>query len=79
MPKHVSKLEQILRENLVALQGRKTNLEMAYIMGFKSESSYKRRLKCPELLSIHEIRKLCDRYGIPVSEFVGDYLLKRDA
>lgn len=78
MPKLATKTEEILRDNLLAVQGGRTNQEMARIMCFKSEATYKKRLAYPELLTIHEIRLVCERFHIPMKEFINDYLIKRE-
>ena len=58
-----------LRNNLLMLQGKRTNNEMGKIIG-KTGVTYASRLKNPEDLTQKEVRLLCSYFQIERSTFV---------
>lgn len=73
MPKvyltEAQKENDIIKRNLVVLQGGLTCSEMGKIIGV-SKSTYINRLKQPSQLTIKELNKLCKYFHVPVSSFL---------
>lgn len=73
MPKvyltEAQKENDIIKRNLVVLQGGLTCSEMGKIIGV-SKSTYINRLKQPSQLTIKELNKLCKYFHVSVSSFL---------
>ena len=62
-----------LIDNLRLIQGRRSNEDMATILGV-SRSTYIRKVKQPESLTYQEIKRLCDFTRVDIASFVSGKL-----
>ena len=73
MPKiHLTEKEKDharLIDNLRMIQGRRSNEDMARILGI-SRSTYIRKAKNPEALTYKELKRLCDFTRVDIASFV---------
>ena len=73
MPKvyltETQKENELLKHNLVMLQGRLNCAQMGKIIGV-SKSTYINRLKEPTQLTVKELNKLCKHFRINVASFL---------
>lgn len=80
MPKvyltEIQKENELLKHNLVMLQGRLNCTQMGKIIGV-SKSTYINRLKEPTQLTVKELNKLCKHFHIPVTTFLTTELALR--
>lgn len=70
MPKvyltETQKENDLIKQNLILLQGGLSCTQMGKIMGI-SKSTYLNRLKTPKRLTIEEVNRICKHFHIPVS------------
>lgn len=67
------KRKERLAYNLKLIQGGRTTAEMSEILKC-STTTYLRRLRHPEELTIEEIWRLCEYTGVKITDFIGDTL-----
>ena len=67
----------ILQKNLKLLQGRRTNQEMAMIIGSYSPKTWAGRVECPGKMTIQELSALAREYKISVAELISVDLITR--
>lgn len=67
------KENDLIKQNLVLLQGRLTCSQMGKIIGV-SKSTYLNRLKSPTQLTIQEVNKLCKHFHVSVTSFLTEKL-----
>ena len=67
---------QTLTNNLILIQGRQTNEEMARQIGAKSAGTWRARLSAPGTLTVAEITALSKKYGVPIESLLTKNLLK---
>lgn len=67
------KEREIIKQNLVLLQGGMSCSDMGKIIGV-SKSTYINRLKRPTQLTLEEVQRLCKHFRISVATFVSDTL-----
>lgn len=67
------KEREIIKQNLVLLQGGMSCSDMGKIIGV-SKSTYINRLKRPTQLTLEEVQRLCKHFHISVAAFVSDTL-----
>ena len=68
--------EQMITNNMTALQGRRSDEEMAYFLGFKTAATYRTRLHKPGSLRLGEIERICQKMSVPMSEFLVNPLVR---
>lgn len=77
MPKvyltETQKENELIKQNLVLLQGGLTCEQMGRILGV-SKSTYLNRLKSPAHLTVRELAKLCKHFNISVNSFLTERL-----
>lgn len=61
----MTRIENKLRMNLSAIQGRKTDEEMAHMIGEKSRATWKDRIKNPKNLKIGELLEIAQKANVP--------------
>lgn len=59
-----------LYRNILTIQGRQTNLEMAIQIGLKSATTWRGRLSSPGRFTIDELTAISKRYCIPVESLL---------
>lgn len=62
-----------LKNNLLKLQGRRTNEEMGKLIG-RSGVTYAARLRDPETLTMREIRMICNYFKVDRAKFMTEEL-----
>lgn len=67
------KESDLIKQNLILLQGKLTCSQMGSIMGV-SKSTYLNRLKMPTHLTIQEAYKLCKHFRISITSFLTEKL-----
>lgn len=77
MPKiyltETQKENEIIKQNLVLLQGRLSCEQMGRILGV-SKSTYLNRLKSPAQLTVRELKKICKHFNISANSFLTERL-----
>lgn len=77
MPKvyltEAQKDNEIIKQNLILLQGRLSCEQMGRILGV-SKSTYLNRLKSPAQLTVRELKKICKHFNISVNSFLTERL-----
>lgn len=77
MPKvyltETQKENEIIKQNLILLQGRLSCEQMGRILGV-SKSTYLNRLKSPAQLTVCELKKICKHFNISVNSFLTERL-----
>lgn len=71
--------EKLIAQNLVALQGKRSHLEMASIIGACSVNTWRKRLNEPGTLTVSELTKLAKAYKISIRDIVATDLIRRIA
>ena len=68
LTEHQREVER-LRSNLEKVQGKRTNYEMGKLIG-RSGVTYAARLRDPEMLTLREVRMICDYFRIDRAKFM---------
>ena len=63
-------IETKLRNNLATIQGRRTDQEMAHMIGEKSRSTWKNRLNHPKNLKIGELMEIAQKSKTPIETII---------
>lgn len=63
-----------LRSNMEAVQRKRTNSEMSLIIGRSSPTTWGKRLKDPENMTLREVRLLCKYLKVDRGKFVDGLL-----
>lgn len=65
----------LLGRNLRALQGRRTAEEMAHLIGAKSATTWRERLRKPLSINVEELVRLGEKYKINPAELISRELI----
>ncbi len=65
---------EMVRENMLLVQGARTDEEMSMKIGAKSPQTWRSRKKNPEKLTLGEIMRLCEKCHVDYVAFVSKHL-----
>lgn len=63
----MKRIENQITHNMWALQGRRTDQEMAYMIGEKSRQTWKDRMQNPKNLRLGELMTLAEKANVPLN------------
>ena len=73
--RELSSTDKIVLANLKTIQGKRTDTEMAYMIGAKSPTTWRARLTNPRTFRMYELERICERFKMPFAELTGRLLI----